>query len=57
MCQPVLKGVGKVAGKVGEFAANRVSDLPIVKGYNFVQDNWNRYLSPNRDSMRINNTK
>ena len=57
MCQPVLKAAGKAAGKVGEFAAGRLTDLPIVKGYNFVQDNWNRYLSPNRDSMRINNTK
>ena len=50
MCQPVLKA----AGKVGEFAANRVSDLPIVKGYNFIQDNWNKHFSPNRSSMQIN---
>ena len=57
MCQPVLKAAGKVAGKVGEFATNRLTDLPIVKAYDFVQDNWNRHLSPNRASMRINNTK
>ena len=56
MCQPVLKAAGKAAGKVGEFAAGRVSSLPIVGAYNFVQDNCNRYLSPNRASMQINNT-
>ena len=55
MCQPVLKAAGKAAGKVGEFAADRVSALPIVGAYNFVQDNWNRLFNPNRSSMQINN--
>ena len=50
MCQPVLKA----AGKAGEFAAGRLTDLPIVKGYNFIQDNWNKHFSPNRSSMQIN---
>ena len=47
MCQPVISAVGEAGKAIGS---------PVVGAYNFVQDNWNRYLSPNRASMQINNT-
>jgi hypothetical protein len=45
MCQPLLKAAGEAGKAIGS---------PVVNAYDFVQDNWNRYLSPNRSSMQIN---